>query len=757
MLLIKHINSILLVFIISVLTQSCNIESNNANVDAEPQKEETLDGTSKMIELLKEAGNTLDPMQIHYYENRKRADLFRKMVEKASKPIDQLKGQIQYSNELLNAGHNEDAIMVLENLLSQLTQMKYNNQKVLRQIYRLLALAYIRLGEQNNCIERYNEDRCIIPFQGGGIYEIKQSVRKAIEIYKTLLAENGEDYESIWMLNFAYMTLGEYPHKVPEKWRLDEKEFESDYQMTKFPNIAHKLGLNTLALSGGICVDDFNNDGFLDLFASSWGFDDQMRFFKNNGDGTFSDMTETCGIKGLTGGLNMKHCDYNNDGWLDVFVLRGAWFGSFGKIPNSLLRNNGDGTFSDVTIEVGLLSHYPTQTAAWADFNNDGWLDVFIGNEALTGNSRFPCELFMNNGDGTFTNKIETSGLGNIIGMAKGVSAGDVDNDGFPDLYLSFMNAKNRLFLNNGSQADGGVTFRDFPAKEQVEEPASSFPCWFWDYNNDGWQDIFVASFGFPDPENSNSVAEIAAKNFLGLYAGSNPRLYENKGDGTFADITQEMNLMDGMFAMGSNYGDIDNDGWLDFYLGTGDPSYTAVVPNKMFRNNAGKTFQDVTTTTGLGHVQKGHGVGFGDFDNDGDQDIFCVFGGAFEGDIFGDALFLNPIGNEKNWVTLILEGTSSNRSAIGARVKITTELESGKEMNIHRTVTTGGSFGSNSLQLETGLGEAVRIKTITVKWPNPAQTEEVFQDIDINRTVKLKEGSAKAMYLERKAIQLQN
>ncbi|MDB4727975.1 CRTAC1 family protein [Saprospiraceae bacterium] len=751
MLLINYKTKFLsLLFLLTLFQISCT-SSEHQEATKDGLKEKKNDGTAEMIKLIRESVQKLDPMKTVYFANSERAVRYRKIVEQATEPVEQLKGQLFYSNELLKAGQNEDAIMVLENLLRQLEQMNYKNPPTFYQINRLRALAYIRLGEQNNCIERYNEDRCILPFEGEGIYEMQQSVRVAIDIYKKMLEEKPEDYEAIWMLNFAYMSLGEYPEKVPSKWRLDKKAFESDYQIPKFQNIAHKLGINTLALSGGTCVDDFNNDGFLDIIASSWGLYDQIRFFKNNGDGTFTDMTGTSKLAGLIGGLNINHCDYNNDGWLDIFVLRGAWFEGEGKIPNSLIRNNGDGTFTDVTIEAGLLSYAPTQTSNWADFNKDGWLDVFIGNESSSEEAHFPCELFINNGDGTFSNKIDESGLENIAGMVKGVTSGDINNDGLPDLYLSFLRNKNRLFINNGTSSTGAVSFQRAQAQYQIGEPKNSFPCWFWDYNNDGWEDIFVAAFGFLDKEGPQSVAAVAAMNFTGKFGIGNPRLYKNNGDGSFTDQSTEMGLLEGMYAMGSNYGDIDNDGWLDFYLGTGEPSYTAVVPNKMFRNNRGKTFQDVTTSSGLGHVQKGHGVGFGDFDNDGDEDIFCVLGGAYEGDVFGDALFLNPIGQEKSWVTLILEGTESNRSAIGARVKITALAENGQEIIFYRTVSTGSSFGANSLQLETGLGDAIQIKEVTVQWPNQQNTTEVFENIEINKVLKLKEGSGQAINIERK------
>src|SRR5690606_3268861 len=146
-----------------------------------------------------------------------------------------------------------------------------------------------------------------------------------------------------------------------------------------------------------------------DLVTSSWGPNDRLQYFRNNGDGTFSDVTPQANLKGITGGLNIIQADYNNDGFVDVLVLRGAWKKGFGKEPNSLLRNNGDGTFTDVTMESGLLSFHPTQTATWADFNNDGWLDLFIGNESEAGDSNMthPCELYINNQNGTFSEMAE--------------------------------------------------------------------------------------------------------------------------------------------------------------------------------------------------------------------------------------------------------------------------------------------------------------------------------------------------------------
>jgi tetratricopeptide (TPR) repeat protein len=733
-----------LLFLIATFVFSCtNPSTEESSGSNQPAAE---DGTAQMVKILKDIAEGEKLKNVPYFRNSRRAEQFRQQMEAATDPFQKANAQLYYGYELLNAGQNEQAIVVLEDLRKKLETMQFQDPKIWKEIKRILALSYIRLGEQENCIARYNADRCIMPFENQGIYEIQSANRTAIDIYKELLENDPEDYESRWMLNFAYMTLGEFPDKVPAKWRLPASAFKSDYPLPKFPNIADKIGVNNVALSGGSVADDFNNDGLIDIFASSWSLDDQVHYYQNKGDGTFADKTVAAGLMGITGGLNMQQTDYNNDGWMDVLILRGAWYDTAGEIPNSLLRNNGDGTFTDVTIEAGLLSYAPTQTAAWADFDNDGWVDLFIGNETLTPNGSYPCEFYKNNGDGTFTNMINEVGLGQFKAMIKGVTAGDVNDDGYLDLYFSFLTAKNYLLINQGPHSNGFITFGLYAHNESIGEPVSSFPCWFWDYDNDGWEDLFVAAFGEGNYGGGKiRAASVAAQNALGKKVGVNPRLYKNKGDGTFKDVTDEVGLWEGMFAMGSNFEDIDNDGFLDFYIGTGEPSYSAVVPNKMYRNDQGKRFQDVTYAGGFGHVQKGHAVSFADFDNDGDQDIFAVMGGAFEGDVFGDAFFLNPVGNENNWITLKLEGTKSNKAAMGAWVKVTALDADGNQHQFYRRVSSGSSFGGNSLQLEIGLGKCTTIRMVEVRWPNQERAVEVFGNIPVNSFVKLVEGSGQA------------
>jgi hypothetical protein len=210
------------------------------------------------------------------------------------------------------------------------------------------------------------------------------------------------------------------------------------------------------------------------------------------------------------------------------------------------------------------------------------------------------------------------------------------------------------------------------------------------------------------------------------------------------------MHLNHVFLTMGCNFGDLDNDGWLDFYLGTGDPDFRTLVPNRMYRNAEGKVFQDVTTAGGFGHLQKGHGVGFADFENSGNQDVYEVMGGAYVGDTSFNVLYHNP-GNTNRWLKLKLEGTKSNRAAIGARINVAVQTPNGLR-HIFRTVNSGGSFGSNPLRQEIGLGDATKIESIEIKWP-ASGIRQVLTEVELNHFYHVREGDAKAVPAELKRI----
>lgn len=649
------------------------------------------------------------------------------------------------ANILLELGREREAIGILEVLVKQ---VKVGEPP---RVLKTLGVAYMRQGERANCIAKHASESCIMPIEGLGVHSDSDGSHKAVEVFTQLMKIDPNDLESRWLLNIAYMTLGDYPQGVPAEYLIPNMGGDTTYQIKPFEDIAGNLGLDHKDMAGASITEDFDNDGYIDVMTAGWGVDDKIYLYKNNADGTFTNKSQQTGLEGIAGGLNMVQADYNNDGLMDVFVLRGAWKREYGKEPNSLLKNNGDGTFTDVTTKAGLLSYHPTQTATWNDFNNDGWVDLFIGNESVARSiiETHPCELFINNQDGTFRNATQQAEL-EVVNYVKAVTSGDYDNDGWQDIFFSTMDGRRHLFRNRGIVGKE-VMFESVTEKAGLaKEMNNTFPAWFWDFNNDGLLDIFACDYTF-----DKSLGYYSAAEKLGLdVPGASPDkmlLYKNNGDGTFTNVAKEMGLTTNVFAMGSNFGDIDNDGYLDMYLGSGNPLYQSLIPNKMFKNLDGKKFVEVTASARVGHLQKGHGVSFADLDNDGDQDIHIEMGGAYLGDAYQNSLFLNPGQNDNNWICIKLEGTEANRAGIGSRIKLTFK-ENGVTRRVYRDVNSGGSFGASPMRREIGIGKATQIDEIEIQWHGSDEVQ-VFRDVKPNQFLKITEGEEKIEYLNLKKI----
>jgi FG-GAP-like repeat/ASPIC and UnbV len=642
--------------------------------------------------------------------------------------------------ETLRSGSYVRAEAVFDSILSEVDALGPRVPVAYRRsVEQLLAFTYLRQAIHEQCVLPGRTDRCMLPVPGTGMpggYEGVELLDRALEVLEPLLAEASDDPESVfsrWLLNLAHGLRGSYPDSVPEELRIPWP-LTNNTSLPRFEEVAGGLGLDLMGQAGGSIMDDLDGDGDLDLFISSFHFTDQLRYFVNLGDGSFEDRSEAAGLTGLVGGLTFRHGDYDNDGDIDIFVLRGGWERDEGQ-PNSLLRNNGDGTFDDVTEEAGLLEYAPTQAGAWADYDGDGWLDLFVGAEAEMREAppkAYRSRLFRNRGDGTFEDVSEATGLV-ILGFVKAAVWGDYDNDGSPDLFVSRFDESNLLFRNPGDWPAPG-RFEEVGGQAGVRDPRQSFQSWFWDYDNDGWLDLMVFNFSF-DPWDE-------VLSYLDQPFGSDtPRLYRNRGDGTFEDATP-VTLLDRLFfTMGSDFGDLDNDGFLDFYAGTGLPPMSVLLPNRMYRNLGGRGFEDVSAS-GFAHLGKGHGVSFGDIDNDGDQDVYAVMGGANQGDRYRNVLFENP-GNDNDWITLRLEGTIANRSAVGARVRVVVQKADGTERSIYNYVGLPGSFGGSSLQQEIGLGSADSIVLVEIVWPGSGKVE-VFRDAEMNRVYRIVEGEGR-------------
>jgi len=579
-----------------------------------------------------------------------------------------------------------------------------------------LGIAHLHKAEIDNGFYSVPGDRCLLGLSPRRPLTKAADLTRSIEYFTRFLAEQPDDLEVRWLLNLGHMAAGTYPHGVPAAQLIPPSALDSAEDVGRFVDVASEAGLTSRASAGGVIVDDFDNDGRFEVVTSSFNPCERLRLFRRGNDGRFAEQGERAGLSGQVGGLNAVQADYDNDGLLDILLMRGGW-----EVPQrrSLLRNNGDGTFTDVTVASGLARPATSsQTAAWTDIDNDGFLDLFVGNEDQ------PAQLFLNNRNGTFVDIAPRAGVGRTA-FTKGVAAADYDNDGWADLYVSNLGGRNFLYRNNHDR-----TFTEVGIAAGMPGAVQGFATWFFDYDNDGWQDLFVTSY-------FTSVDE-TVRTYLKLPNNAGTlKLYRNGGDGRFRDVTREVGLDKVFMPMGANFGDIDNDGLLDIYLGTGNPSYAALVPSVLLRNRDGRSFVDVTVSSGTGELHKGHGVAFADLDRDGDEEIVFEVGGATPGDAHLLRLFRNP-GHGNDWIALKLVGVKTNRSAIGVRIALTVE-SGGQRRTIHRTVGIGGSFGASPLEQHIGLGRSAQIVDLQIWWPG-SNTRQRFSSVEKNQVLQITE-----------------
>jgi hypothetical protein len=647
-------------------------------------------------------------------------------------PLDLM--QAHYASAGLHAYQGEMA-KAIEEWLAARQVAKSSVPNALPMMEETLGVAYLHKSEMENGEYRTPGDRCIFPPRTDVLYpkfQKKEDSEKSVQYLLQYLSRKPDDLEVKWMLNLSYMTLGQYPQGVPQKYLLPPSIFESKENIGRFVDVAPAAGLKLFSEAGGVVVDDFENNGLLDVVISTKDYCESLHYFHNNGDGTFTDRTEQAGLTDVLGGLNMVQADYNNDGCMDILVLRGGWEFPMRK---SLLRGNCDGTFTDVTEPSGLgASITATQTAAWADIDNDGYVDLFIGNE------NGPSQLFRNKGDGTFEDISHAAGVDKVA-FTKGVVAADYDLDGYMDFYVTNYFGGNFLYHNNRDR-----TFTEVGKQAGVQEPQRSFAAWWFDYNNDGWPDLYVSTYYGSDEE--------VLHTYLGQpHTVETMKIYKNLGNGTFQDATKEVGLDKVFMPMGSNFGDVNNDGYPDIYLGSGNTSFAGLLPHVLLLNKEGKSFVDITASSGTGELHKGHGIAFADLARSGNEDIIAQIGGAVPSDAHALRVFKNP-GSGNDWINVHLVGVKSNRAAIGARIKITIQDEERRERTIYSTVSSGGSFGANPMERHIGLGRSARISKLEVWWPT-SDTRQNFSNVASNQFIEVKEFAKDYVPLKRMRAQL--
>jgi enediyne biosynthesis protein E4 len=472
-----------------------------------------------------------------------------------------------------------------------------------------------------------------------------------------------------------------------------------------------------LEATGSGCVwFDYNNDGLLDLYVLSGRYLDGItdhskadgkeatnHLYRNNGDGTFTDVTVQAGVAGKGFAMGVTAGDYDNDGFEDLYITN--WGSAI------LYHNNGDGTFTDVTEKAGVQNSHFGVGAAFVDYDRDGRLDLFVGNylkfdphakrlyytaDAFAGPLDYEGEtnrLFHNNGDGTFTDVSERSGIASSVGRAMGVAVGDFDNDSWPDIYVANDQMESFLYRNNH---DG--TFTNVALEQNVaygtngDTPSAMGPI-FTDYDNDGALDIFVSDMRYH-------------------------RLFRNSAaDKFFTDTTAESGVahMSGQYVgWGDASFDFDNDGWKDLLVVNGGLHWLVPMEDLLLRNNGNGTFTDVSEEAGPYFKEKkvGRGAAFADYDNDGWMDAFIVVLGGK-----GILLHANPpAANVRNhWLTLKLTGTKSNRDGFGARI----DAVAGELHQMVENYPQSGYLSQNDPRPHFGLGAHTEVDSLTIRWPS--------------------------------------
>jgi hypothetical protein len=511
-------------------------------------------------------------------------------------------------------------------------------------------------------------------------------------------------------------------------------------------NFHHSFGEKKLSsimeATGSGCVwFDYNNDGWLDLYGLSGrymegitkfskpdGIDATNHLYRNNGDGTFTDVTVQAGVPGKDFGMGATAGDYDNDGWVDLYVT---------NYQSAILyHNNGDGTFTDVTAKAGVENPHFGVGTVFFDYDRDGYLDLYVGNyikfdpnakmlyftaDAFPGPLDYEGDadrLFHNNHDGTFTDASEKAGIANPLGRAMGVTVGDFNNDGWPDIYVANDTMESYLYRNNHDGTFTNVAHEVNVAFGANGDNTSSMGPIFGDYDNDGWQDLFVSDMRYH-------------------------RLFRNPGEEQpyFLDTTVETSMAQtsGQYvAWGDGFFDYDNDGWKDIFIVNGGLHWMVPMEDSLNRNNGNSTFTDVSLQAGSYFKSKniGRGACWADYDNDGYIDGFIVNLGSR-----GILLHNNPpaAGIRNHWLTLKLIGTKSNRNGFGARIEA---VEGGQHQSVE-AVSHSGYLSQCDPRPHLGLGQRAQVDRLTIRWPSGVV--QTLENVKADQILTVKEPSETA------------
>lgn len=465
------------------------------------------------------------------------------------------------------------------------------------------------------------------------------------------------------------------------------------------------------SVGGGSAFLDYDQDGWMDIYVTNGNYHDRLsdeafkpekvqrnQLYRNRGDGTYENVTQKAGVGHEGFGMGITVGDFNNDTYPDLYISNHG--------PNVLYKNNGNGKFTDISQKAGVDGDESSVGAVWLDYDNDGLLDLYIGNylsfdpdykfyyapDGFPGPMSFDGEidrLYKNLDNDTFEDVTETMGVYNPNGRAMGVGAADYDGDGFVDIYIANDHMVNYMYHNEAGKGFKEVGIPSGVAFNQVGEGTISMAVDFADYNSDGNLDLFVSDDGYCS-------------------------LYENQGNGIFTEMAYPSGIAVAAaqhVGWSSSFIDYDNDGDVDIFKVNGELKHLYGQEDQLFENIDGSQFKDVSVERGAYFKEEfvGRGGCFGDYDNDGDLDAYVV-------NLDGHGILLrNDHGNEKNWLIIHLVGTTSNKDAIGAKVKIS----SAGKVQFSQKKSATGYLSQNDPRIHFGLGEAELVDKIEVSWPS--------------------------------------
>jgi ASPIC and UnbV/FG-GAP-like repeat len=559
----------------------------------------------------------------------------------------------------------------------------------------------------------------VVPYAIAAIYLRMERYEEGIPYARQACQDSPDDIRYRWMLRTLTLHSGQAEKTIQESFRL--KVPPAAPATFQFSDVTTNSGAGRLALGRGAAWGDFDNDGSDDILVGAERA--PFRLLRNRKDGTFEDVAQNLGLvdpEGL-GCYASQFVDYDNDGFQDIFLTSNGWGGG-GRL--FLFHNDRGKRFTDVTRAAGLAEPVNAFGSSWADYDNDGLVDLAVAAGIVDPAAGDRIRLYHNEGNGKFREIGEQAGL---LQKARWISVcwGDYDGDGRQDLLATSYDAGPFLFRNLGHGS-----FEDVSGRCGIRSSQHAYTCEFLDFDNDGKLDIFVSTYPegdyktMIDSKISRSVADHSQHQLL----------FRNNGDGTFRNITEAAAITGWFGAMSSQNGDLDNDGFEEILLGTGNPALDWCEPKVILHNNGKNQFTDVAESSKLVHFGMLHGMALSDYDDSGNLSLFGSFGGFYWGSRETSRLYRNS-GSGNNSLEIRLVGTRSNRDAIGA--KITALAGQG---TIHKWVNGGTGFGSgNSRCVHLGVAREKKVKHLQIDWPSGVR--QSFQFIDAGQRIEITEG----------------